>query len=157
MADKNRGGVHPKRIFKKASELLKAWNDYKEHKDAEAQKWRHVQYVGRDGQRVEDFPPMPYTLDGFISWYHNKYNKNIEQYFTNTSLYEDEFFSIVTHIRAERNDNVKTGVLTGHFNSSMGNRIVGLAEKTDNNTTHNVKLLNIDPLDDSDDNTKDNE
>jgi hypothetical protein len=53
---------------------------------------------------------------------------------------------IVTHIYAERNDNIKTGTLLGFFNSNMGNRIVGLAEQTKSDVTANVNILNIDPL-----------
>lgn len=136
---------HPTRVFKKGKELKDAWEEYKQHKDSEAIKWAKVQYVGKDGNRVEDKPPMPYDLDGFFAWYHNKYGHFIHQYFKQTDKYEPDFLPIVTHIIAERNDNIKTGTLLGFFNSSMGNRIVGLAEQTENLNT-NVNILNIDPL-----------
>ena len=123
------GNIHPTRIFKTADELLQAWEDYKAFRDAQASKWAKVQYVGRDGERVTDNPPMPYDLDGFIAWYKNTYGHFIHQYFKQTEEYGDDFLTIVTHITAERNDNVKTGTLLGFFNASMGNRIVGLAEK----------------------------
>lgn len=140
--------AHPTRIFKKADELLKAWEEYKQYRDIEATKWAKVQYVGKDGNRVTDNPPMPYDLDGFVSWYHIKYKHFIHQYLENPELYEDEFLGIVTHIKSERNDNIKTGTLLGFFNASMGNRIVGLADKTDNNNTNtNISILNIDPID----------
>ena len=146
--------MHPTRIFKTGTELLKAWNDYKADRDAESKKWVKVQYVGKDGDRVEDAPPMPYDIDGFYSWYFNKYGKHIHQYFERTDEYGDDFLGIVTHIRAERNDNIKTGTLLGFFNASMGNRIAGLADKTENiNINHNTNILNIDPLDDSADNS----
>ena len=140
--------MHPTRIFKTPGDLLKAWEEYKRYRDIEATKWAKVQYVGKDGNRVTDNPPMPYDLDGFIVWYKNKYGKTIHQYFERTVEYEDEFLGIVTHIKSERNDNIKTGTLLGFFNASMGNRIVGLADKTDNNNTNtNISILNIDPLD----------
>lgn len=120
---------HPTRIFRTPDDLLKAWEEYKAHRDSEAKKWAKVQYVGRDGERVTDFPPMPYDLDGFFAWYKNTKGKFIHQYFDGTYDYGDEFLGIVTHIEAERNDNVKTGTLLGFFNASMGNRIVGLADK----------------------------
>lgn len=144
--------AHPTRIFKTPEELLSAWNEYKAHRDAEAKKWAKIQYVGKDGDRVEDNPPMPYDLDGFVAWYKNKHGRYIHQYFDGTYDYGSEFLVIVTHIKAERNDNIKTGTLLGFFNSSMGNRIVGLADKQESTTTHNVSILNIDPLDDSADN-----
>lgn len=124
--------MHPTRIFKKAEDLLKAWNEYKSERDAEAKKWAKIQYVGKDGRRVEDYPPMPYDLDGFCSWYYNKKGHYIHQYFKNTKAYEDDFLPIVTHIISERDASIKTGTLLGFYNASMGNRIVGLSEKTDN-------------------------
>ncbi len=131
--------IHPTRVFKTPDELLKAWDEYKQYKDKESSKWAKVQYVGKDGNRVTDNPPMPYDLDGFISWYHVKYKRFIHQYFKDTDNYEPEFLPIVTHIIAERNDNIKTGTLLGFFNSSMGNRIVGLADnqKTENTNNNN--------------------
>jgi hypothetical protein len=137
---------HPTRVFKKGQELKDAWEEFKQHKDSEAIKWAKIQYVGKDGNRVEDKPPMPYDLDGFFAWYHNKYGHFIHQYFEQTDKYEPEFLGIVTHIYAERNDNIKTGTLLGFFNSNMGNRIVGLAEQTKSDVTANVNILNIDPL-----------
>lgn len=134
--------MHPTRIFKTPEELKQAWDEYKAERDAEAKKWAKVQYVGKDGNRVEDYPPMPYDLDGFVSWYHAKYKHFIHQYFKNTESYEPEFLPIVTHILAERNNNIKTGTLLGFYNSSMGNRIVGLTEKTDN-TTNVTGSINI--------------
>lgn len=133
--------MHPTRIFKTPEELKQAWEEYKADRDAEAKKWAKIQYVGKDGNRVEDYPPMPYDLDGFVSWYHTKYKHFIHQYFKNTDSYEPEFLPIVTHIRAERNDNIKTGTLLGFYNSSMGNRIVGLTEKTENkNENTNIEI-----------------
>jgi hypothetical protein len=144
--------MHPTRIFKTPEDLLKSWEEYKSDRDNQASKWEKVQYVGKDGERVTDKPPMPYDLDGFVSWYKNKYGHYIHQYFKRTEEYSEDFLPIVTHILSERNDNIKTGTLLGFFNSSMGNRIVGLAEKTENKNTEVVKILNIDPLDDSTDN-----
>lgn len=128
--------MHPTRIFKTPEDLLKAWGEYKEDRDKEAKKWAKIQYVGRDGNRVEDYPPMPYDLDGFVAWYKIKYGKTIHQYFERTGEYEPEFLGIVTHIIAERNDSIKTGTLLGFYNASMGNRIVGLADKTENKNEH---------------------
>lgn len=132
--------MHPTRIFKKAEELLNAWNEYKIERDKEAKKWAKVQYVGRDGNRVEDYPPMPYDLDGFVSWYYNKYGRFIHQYFKDTDKYEPEFLPIVTHIISERNTSIKTGTLLGFYNASMGNRIVGLTEKSETKTEHSGTL-----------------
>lgn len=121
--------MHPTRIFKKPEELWARWIEYKEERDKEAIKWAKVQYVGKDGERVTDVPPMPYDMDGFVVWHHMKYGQFVHQYIENTSNLYDDFVGIVTHMKMERNDNIKTGTLLGFFNSSMGNRIVGLSDK----------------------------
>jgi hypothetical protein len=135
--------MHPTRIFKKASELLDAWNEYKKDRDTESKKWAKVQYVGRDGNRVEDLPPMPYDLDGFCAWYFKKYGQYIHQYIKTPENYEDDFLTIVTHIKAERNDSIKTGTLLGFYNASMGNRIVGLAEQTETEIKGTLNIPNL--------------
>jgi hypothetical protein len=140
--------MHPTRIFKTPEELLAAWEAYKVYKDSQGSKWEKVQYVGKDGIRVTDKPPMPYDLDGFVAWYYRENKRFIHQYFKNPEAYEPEFLPIVTHIISERNDNIKTGTLLGHFNSATGIRIVGLADKTEVKSDAVVNILNIDPLDD---------
>jgi hypothetical protein len=132
---------HPTRIFKTADELLKAWNEYKSDRDLEGKKWAKIQYVGKEGQRVEDYPPMPYDLDNFCTWYKNKYDKFIHQYFKETQNYEPEFLPIVTHILSERNSNIKTGTLLGHYNSAIGIRIVGLAENVKQEQNININKM----------------
>ena len=134
---------HPTRIFKNPEDLLQAWTDYKKFRDEQASKWAKVQYVGRDGERVTDNPPMPYDIDGFIAWYKNKFDKHIHQYLDGTYDYGDDFLVIVTHIKAERNDNVKTGTLLGFFNASMGNRIVGLADKKEHEHSGGLNIPNV--------------
>jgi len=135
---------HPTRIFNTPDELNKAWDEYKAYVDGLSSKWAKVQYVGRDGERVTDNPPMPYLEDGFFVWYKNKYGKTIHQYFDNKDGLYDDFVGIVTHIKGERNDNVKTGTLLGFFNASMGNRIAGLADRTETKDTTEPRVFKID-------------
>lgn len=124
--------MHPTRIFKHPDELKQAWEEYKADRDEEAKKWAKIQYVGKDGNRVEDMPQMPYSEDGFCVWYKKKYDKYIHQYFKRTDEYEPEFLPIVDTILLERNDRIKTGTLLGVYNASMGNRITGLTDRTEN-------------------------
>jgi hypothetical protein len=137
--------THPTRIFKKPEEMLKAWDEYKDSLDFHADKWAKVQYVGKDGVRVTDNPPMPYTVDGFCSWFYRTEKRFIHQYFKRTEELYPDFLPIVTHIENERNENIKTGVLTGHFNSNLGTRIVGAVDKKE---TELKGGLNIPPLPD---------
>ena len=137
------GNIHPTRIFETPEDLLKAWEEYKVFKDSQASKWAKVQYVGREGERRTDNPPMPYDIDGFKSWYYNNNGKFIHQYFKNKDGYYDDFVPIVTHIKDERNDNIKTGTLLGFFNASMGNRIAELVDKKETEIKGGLNIPNL--------------
>jgi hypothetical protein len=132
---------HPTRIFKTPEELLNAWNEYKVFVDTvEAKKWAKVTYTTK-GERKVDEQPMPYDMDGFVAWYHKKYNKHIHQYLDGTYYYGDDFLVIVTHIKAERNGNLKTGGLLGFFNSNITNRVIGLADQTQTEITGRIETI----------------
>ena len=47
------GNIHPTRIFKEPNELLNAFNEYKQHVQEQSKEWLKVQYVGKEGQRME--------------------------------------------------------------------------------------------------------
>lgn len=137
------GNIHPTRIFNKPEELLKAWNEYKKERDKEAKEWETVNYVGKDGKRVVDYPKMPYLIDGFLTWFYEKNNQFIHQYIKNKDNLYDDFVPIVTHMKTERNNSIKTGTLLGKYNASMGNRIVGLADTTKTEVSVNSNIPDI--------------
>ena len=143
--------MHPTRIFKSPNELLQAWGGYKASLKEKAKEWPKVQYVGKDGIKQTDYPKLPLTMEGFNVWAYKDYGV-IRQYFLNQDgLYED-FITICSHIREEIRHDQITGGLLGEYNASITQRLNGLKELTDNTNTHNVAILNIDPLDDSTDN-----
>jgi hypothetical protein len=131
MANNN---IHPTRIFKTDIELLNAWNQYKQYLIEEAKKWPKIQYVGKDGQRVEDYPVLPYSLDGFEVWYYNNFNKWIHQYFEQKDGYYQDFVSICSHIRKEIRSQQITGGMLGMFNPSITQRLNNLTESTQSKT-----------------------
>lgn len=121
--------MHPTRIFKHPDELEKAWVLYKEKRIDEAKDWPKVQYVGKDGSRVVDYPVLPLTLDGFEIYCYNNYGC-VEQYFKNQDdLYKD-FIPICSRIKKEIRDHQITGGLLNQFNPSITQRLNGLVEKT---------------------------
>lgn len=144
MAKYNKGGIHPTRIFKKPEELLKVWNQYKEYLKEQAKNWPKVQYVGRDGKRVEDFSVMPLTIDGFCSWYFEKFGKHIHQYLENKDGVYDDFVGISTHIRMDRNSNLLIGGLLGVYNSNLTGRITGVVDKQEMKVTQEQPLFGED-------------
>ena len=56
--------AHPTRIFKTDKELEKVWTRYKENLKEKAKQWEKIQYVGKDGYKVTDYPKLPLTLEG---------------------------------------------------------------------------------------------
>lgn len=121
--------MHPTRIFKTPDELQKAFEEYKAHLEVEAAKWVKVQYVGKEGERVEDKYKLPMTFEGFKVFCYKDYGK-IEQYFVNQNSCYDEFVSICTHIKEEIRNNQITGGLLGLYNPSITQRLNGLVEKS---------------------------
>lgn len=143
--------MHPTRIFKSPEELEKAWNEYKEYTKKQAKLWPKVQYVGKDGMRVEDYPMMPISTDGFEIYCYNNYGC-VNQYFQNKLNYYDEFVTICSRIKTEIRDQHITGSMLGFFNPSITQRLHGLKESTEAIVTNKIQVLNLDPLDDTTDN-----
>lgn len=117
------------RIFNNELELSKAFEEYKESLAVESKKWGKVQYVGKDGTRMEDYPKLPLTLEGFYI-YSRKHYGDIRAYFMNTDEAYTAFSSICHAIKEEiRNDQI-TGGLLGFYNPSITQRLNNLKEAT---------------------------
>lgn len=121
---------HPTRIFNNELELSKAFEEYKEDLKIQALNWPKVQYVGKDGSRVEDYPVLPYTLEGFYIFTRKHYGC-VKQYFTNTANMFDDFLAICSHIREEVRNQQISGGLMGFYNPSITQRLNGLKEQVE--------------------------
>lgn len=122
--------MHPTRIFKSPDELEHAWTLYKESLKKEALEWVKVQYVGKEGQRMEDAFKLPYTMEGF-SVYCYKNHGVIKHYFSNTDNYYNDFCTICSHIKEEIRHNQIMGGLLGIYNPSITQRLNSLVEKSE--------------------------
>ena len=138
--------MHPTRIFKTPEELLKVWNDYKKDIQEQEAKWVKVQYVGKDGERVTDPVKIPYTLEGLKRYCWDKEIGDISSYFTNDRQLYNDFTIICSRIKNEIREHQIIGGMNGFFNPSITQRLNGLTDKTETNTTTTIKLFNIDPL-----------
>jgi len=145
------GSVHPTRIFKTPEDLEKVWNDYKEDIKIKENDWKKVQYVGKDGKKVSDSVKIPYTLEGLKRYCWDEKIGRIEQYFVNQDEDYTEFLSVCARIKNEIRENQIVGGMNGFFNPSITQRLNNLKEVTESSITQNIKLLNIDPLDSSND------
>ncbi len=128
--------MHPTRIFKTPEELEKVWQDYKADLLIKAKQWPKVQYVGKDGERVVDFPVLPYTIEGFKRYCYDNKIGTVEHYLINKDgLYED-FGGICSRIKNEIREHQIIGGMNGFFNPSITQRLNGLTEKTENKNEH---------------------
>ena len=142
--------AHPTRIFKTPEELEAVWNRYKEDLKQKAKQWEKIQYVGKDGYKVTDYPKLPLTLEGLKRFCFDEKIGCIEQYFVNKDGLYNDFVSICSRIKTEIREDQITGGMMGFYNPSITQRLNNLKEQTENTSTHNVQILNIDPLSDND-------
>lgn len=140
------GNIHPTRIFKEPKDLEKVWIDYKADLKEKAKGWEKIQYVGKDGDRVTDYPKLPLTMEGFRVYCWEKNIGTIKHYFDNTDNYYDDFCVICSRIKEEIRQDQITGGLLGFYNPSITQRLNGLRDGVDSTVTNNVKIMNIDPL-----------
>jgi len=141
--------MHPTRIFKGPEELETAWLAYKAKLKEDARNWPKVQYVGKDGKRVEDYPVLPLTMEGFRVYCYENHGV-IKHYFDNTDNYYDDFCLICTRIKDEIRDHQITGGLLGQFNPSITQRLNNLVEKTQTDIKVEQPLFNDVPKNNSD-------
>jgi hypothetical protein len=120
--------MHPTRIFKTPEELEEAFNQYKINLKEQSNEWVKVQYVGKDGDRVEEPQKVPMSKDGFEVFCYKNYGC-VEQYFKNQDGYYNEFIPICSYISKEIRENQITGGLLGFYNTSITQRLNGLTEK----------------------------
>jgi hypothetical protein len=134
--------MHPTRIFKEPKELQQAWEEYKEHLKVEALQWVKIQYVGKEGQRMEDAFKLPYTFDGFSVFCYNKYG-TVKHYFDNKENYYTDFGVICSHIKEEIRANQITGGLLGIYNPSITQRLNSLVEKVQTDVSIDVPIIDM--------------
>jgi hypothetical protein len=127
--------MHPTRIFKTPEELKAAWDNYKLSLKDQAKEWPKIQYVGKDGHRMTDYPVLPYTLEGFKRYCRENHG-DIHHYFESKEVYYDEFRGICSHVKEEIREQQITGGMLGFYNPSITQRLNGLVEKSETKNEH---------------------
>jgi hypothetical protein len=120
--------MNPKRNFETPEDLEKAWESFKKYKIEDAKNWPKVQYVGKEGKRVEDYPVLPLTKSGFELWCYKIYG-HVSQYFDNKDGLYKEYVAICSHITLECREQQITGGMLGMFNTSITQRLNGLKDE----------------------------
>ena len=134
--------AHPTRIFKTVDELEHAWELYKKDLKIQAKEWVKVQYVGKEGQRMEDDLKLPYSFDGFEVFCYKNYG-TVHQYFDNKDQLYNDFVTLCSYIKKEIRNNQITGGLLGVYNPSITQRLNSLAEKTENKIEGGLNIPDI--------------
>lgn len=127
---------HP-RNYKTPEDLKKAFDEYKEDLKRQSLEWVKVNYVGKDGDRVEEPQKVPMTYEGFMRFCYNKYGET-RQYFENKENLYNEYIEICSRIREEIRENQIVGGLLGFYNPSITQRLNNLSEKTEVKSSHIV-------------------
>lgn len=134
--------MHPSRIFKTPEDLEKAFVEYKNKLKEEANEWKKIFYVGKDGERKEEPQKVPYTMEGFERYCYENYGC-VNQYFDNKDGYYDDFVTICSRIRKEIRENQITGGLLGFYNPSITQRLNNLSERTKTEHSGGINIPNL--------------
>tara|TARA_R110000803_G_scaffold50079_1_gene104028 strand:+ start:848 stop:1282 length:435 start_codon:yes stop_codon:yes gene_type:complete len=89
-----------------------------------------VEYVGRNGDRVNTPIERPLSMDGFYCFGYDK-EVTIHHYVDNPEGAYDEYRGIITRIRKEVRSEQIDGAMVNHYNSNLTARLNGLTEKQD--------------------------
>lgn len=123
--------------------MIELWSAYKEDLTEQAQKWGKVQYVGKDGDKVTDYPKLPLILEGFKVYCHEQNIGYIHQYFDNAEGLYDSYLVICSRIREEIRLDQITGGMLGMYNASITQRLNGLVDKKETEIKGEPRVFNI--------------
>ena len=118
--------MRPKKI-KDPKELEEIFNKYKEHVKSNPRFKYHLNQ--RTGDMVGEPLEVPYTIEGFEIFCHDKYNFTAKHYLENTNKAYEEFCTISTRIRKEIRDDQIKGGMVGQYNPSITARLNSLKEQ----------------------------
>jgi hypothetical protein len=117
---------HPRNV-KDPKELWTAFVDYAE--ETKANPRFRVDYVGKDGERVNTPLERPLTTEGFFLYCYDKIGCVKQYYYNQDNLY-NEYIEICSRIRESiRRDQIEGGMV-GQYNASITQRLNGLVEKS---------------------------
>lgn len=122
----------------------KMWELFEEYRDEAKDNPRSkVEYVGKEGKRVETPLERPLTFEGFKNFCRRKIGC-VEQYFTNQDELYNDYIGICRAIKEEiRQDQIEGGMV-GLYNPSITQRLNGLADKKEIDDKREPRVFNID-------------
>ena len=118
--------MRPKKI-KDPKQLEEIFKEYKSYTKTNPRFKYHLNQ--RTGDMVGEPLEVPYTLEGFEIFCHDKYNFTAKHYLENTNKSYEEFCTISTRIRKEIRDDQIKGGMVGQYNPSITARLNALKEQ----------------------------
>ena len=118
--------MRPKKI-KDPKQLEEIFKEYKIYTKTNPRFKYHLNQ--RTGDMVGEPLEVPYTLEGFEIFCHDKYNFTAKHYLENTNKAYEDFCTISTRIRKEIRDDQIKGGMVGQYNPSITARLNALKEQ----------------------------
>jgi hypothetical protein len=121
----------------------KLWDYFVDYKDdVKSNPIKKMVFVGKDGVKDYEERERPLTIDGFECWLADKgIIGDLSHYFANTDNKYSDYLTICSRIKKNvRNDQIEGG-MANIYNPSITQRLNGLTEKQETNTT--VSILPI--------------
>jgi len=118
--------MRPKKI-KDPKQLEEIFKEYKSYTKTNPRFKYHLNQ--RTGDMVGEPLEVPFTLEGFEIFCHDKYNFTAKHYLENTNKAYEDFCTISTRIRKEIRDDQIKGGMVGQYNPSITARLNALKEQ----------------------------
>ena len=118
--------MRPKKI-KEPKQLEEIFKEYKTYTKTNPRFKYHLNQ--RTGDMVGEPLEVPYTIEGFEIFCHDKYNFTAKHYLENTNKAYEDFCTISTRIRKEIRDDQIKGGMVGQYNPSITARLNALKEQ----------------------------
>lgn len=129
-------GIHKK--IESPEKLLKYFREYKEHE--ENNRLFKIEYVGREGTRVDTPLHYPLSMEAFKSWlFINGIISDLSDYVKNKEERYDDFTPIIAHIKEFIFAHNFKGASVQLLNPNLIARQLGIKEQSDI-TSGNEKL-----------------
>jgi len=134
------------RGLKNPEQMLSWFIEYRDYTKANPR--YKIEYVGKEGQRVKTPLETPLTIEGFKCFCYDKgVDPNRCWYKVDDAL--PDYVRIVTRIKQFIREDQIGGGMVGQYNSNLTARMNNIKEQTETINTTNIKLMNIDPLADT--------
>ncbi len=118
--------MRPKKI-KDPKQLEEIFKEYKSYTKTNPRFKYHLNQ--RTGDMVGEPLEVPFTIEGFEIFCHDKYNFTAKHYLENTNKAYEDFCTISTRIRKEIRDDQIKGGMVGQYNPSITQRLNALKEQ----------------------------